>query len=384
MKIAILVTHLLGAGHLTRAVTLARAFAGAGWRASVLSGGKPAAHIAADGVELIQLPPLSSDGTEFRRLMTPEGAEADENYMAARREAQIAALARSAPDVVITELFPFGRRVLASEFEAALTAQSARADRPLIFASVRDILAAPSKPKRVAETEARLQRFYDGVLVHADPSVIELEASWPVTAAIRAMLRYTGFVAPPSGADLEPEGSDGAGEVIVAAGGGPVGDLLFETAIAAAKSLDGETSARRWRLVVGGGEARMSRLRDLSAGSNAIVEPARRDYRALLRRAAVSVSQCGYNTALDLLSTGAPAVLVPFEEGGETEQRLRAETLSHRFGYPVLSEAELTPESLREAVEKAIAAGGAKDAGFRLDGAAETVRIVTEALEARA
>ena len=64
-----------------------------------------------------------------------------------------------------------------------------------------------------------------------------------------------------------------------------------------------------------------------AAPENATVERARPDFRRLLARAAVSVSQAGYNTVVDLLRTGVRAVLVPFEAGRETEQRLRAECL---------------------------------------------------------
>ncbi|MFC6588488.1 hypothetical protein ACFQDZ_15780 [Sulfitobacter pacificus] len=39
MKVMIVVTHLLGTGHLTRAVTLAQAFQEAGHRPIVISGG---------------------------------------------------------------------------------------------------------------------------------------------------------------------------------------------------------------------------------------------------------------------------------------------------------------------------------------------------------
>jgi len=44
----------------------------------------------------------------------------------------------------------------------------------------------------------------------------------------------------------------------------------------------------------------------------------------MLYHAAASVSLCGYNTALDILQAGTPAVFVPFDDGSEVEQGLRA------------------------------------------------------------
>ena len=48
------------------------------------------------------------------------------------------------------------------------------------------------------------------------------------------------------------------------------------------------------------------------------------------------MSQCGYNTTLDLLRTGVPALVVPFAEGGEDEQTRRAERLERLGAVRVL------------------------------------------------
>ena len=62
MKVMIVVTHLLGTGHLSRALTLARAFQAAGDEVLIASGGFAAPQLNTDGVELVQLPPLRADG----------------------------------------------------------------------------------------------------------------------------------------------------------------------------------------------------------------------------------------------------------------------------------------------------------------------------------
>ncbi len=73
MRILIAVTHLLGAGHLTRAAALARAFAAAGHETVLVSGGHPAPLVRLDGVRLVQLPPLRIEGFDFGRLIGPDG-----------------------------------------------------------------------------------------------------------------------------------------------------------------------------------------------------------------------------------------------------------------------------------------------------------------------
>lgn len=359
MRVMICVTHLLGTGHLTRAVTLARAFADQGHVATVVSGGMPVAHLDLARVTLEQLPPLRSDGTAFTRLLDDTGAPADDSYLGDRRARLCALYDQLEPDILITELFPFGRRVLSDEFLALL----GRVDRSrtLVLSSVRDILAPPSKPAKAARAEEIIATAYDGVLVHSDPRITRLEQSWPVSQALAERLIYTGFVTP-SPARPDPD-LPGRGEVLVSAGGGQVGDALFRAAAGAAR-LD---PARRWRLLPSG-----ARALDLPEGP-AILDRARPEFRAMLHHAAASVSLCGYNTALDLLGAGTPAVLVPFDEGGEVEQTLRARALARLDGFALLEMVRVTPETLLRAVNDV--SGTRRAVQTQMDGARETVRI---------
>ena len=367
MRVLIVVTHLLGTGHLSRALTLGRAFARAGHDVTLASGGTPAPHLDAGGLRLVQLPALRSDGVDFTRLLTPEGAPADAVRMQARVDALRGCLS-PAPDLLITELFPFGRRILRDEFLALLDAAGALPQRPRILASIRDILAPPSKPAKATWADEVIAAHYDGVLVHSDPARTELSLSWPVSEQLGPRLIYTGYVAP-APAGPHPDGT-GTGEVLVSAGGGPVGDALFGTALEAAR----RTPGRRWRLLVGGGDDRLETLRR-AAPANVVLDPPRPDFRQMLYHAAASVSLCGYNTALDILQAGTPAVFVPFDAGNEVEQGLRADSLSALPAITALPGAELTPDSLDRAIARVTARGRRDPRGLRDDGAAETVRI---------
>lgn len=378
MRVLIVVTHLLGTGHLARALTLARAFAAAGDEVRVASGGFPAPHLDAAGLRVDQLPPLRSDGTDFARLLDEDGAPAS-SALLAERAARLSRLMDSfAPHALITELFPFGRRALSSEFQALLDAAHRRVPRPAVLASIRDILAPPSTPEKAARTAALVAGRYDRVLVHSDPRAVPLEASWPVTPDLAARLAYTGFVAPPAAA-AHPEGL-GRGEILVSAGGGAVGAPLFAAAIGAARLVPD----RRWRLLTGGGPERAAALAAGGLPANVTAEPARPDFRAMLYHAACSVSLCGYNTALDVLQAAAPAVFVPFDEGGETEQTLRAERLAERPGIELLRAGALDPEELAAAVTRAAAAPRRAPGGLNFDGAAETVRLARAIAKERA
>jgi predicted glycosyltransferase len=372
MRVMIVVTHLLGSGHLSRALVLARAFRDAGDEVLLVSGGMPVAVLQEGWADILQLPPVRSDGVNFSALLDAEGGPVTASTLQARREKLISALTDSRPDALITELFPFGRRNLKDEFLALLAAAADLRPRPLVCTSIRDILAPPDKARKAAFAEETLLRHYDAVLVHSDRSLMPLDASWPVSAELAPLLRYTGFVAPPPATRADTD--TGKGEIIVSAGGGAVGQHLFEIARDAARGVPDQT----WRLLIGGTDAgpRAAELRQ-DAPENLVVEPARPDFRALLHNAAASVSLCGYNTALDVLQAGVPAVFVPFDAGSEVEQTIRARQLARQDGLACLTAAELTPATLRDAVQQ-VTAAPARPKMTEMHGADETVRIVHE------
>ena len=233
MTIVILVTHLLGTGHLGRALILARAYATAGHRAVVISGGTPVPNFDYSGIELRQLPPLRSDGTNFTRLLAEDGTEVTAPYLDTRRTRISDWLSDLAPDILITELYPFGRRILADEFLAALACARALPRPALVLSSIRDILAPPSKPAKAERADEIIAQHYDAVLVHSDPQATPLELSWPVSDQLARKLRYTGYVAAP--APIPHPQKLGAGEILVSAGGGNVGQPIFEAALSAAR-----------------------------------------------------------------------------------------------------------------------------------------------------
>ncbi|MFV0512307.1 MAG: glycosyltransferase family protein [Jhaorihella sp.] len=376
MKVMIAVTHLLGTGHLSRALTLGRAFAGAGHRVLLASGGMPAPHLECGNVEVVHLPPLRSDGTDFARLLDAGGALAGADYMDRRTTALCRALSGLTPDILITELFPFGRRSLGAEFLALLEAAGRLPRRPVVLASVRDILAPPSRPAKAEHADALIASHYDAVLVHSDPQTTPLSANWPVSDMLAGKLRYTGYVC--HGTAVPHPDGDGAGEILVSAGGGAVGGPVFAAAIGAARLMPGLT----WRLLVGGDDSALAAVRRAAAGTGVTVEPPRSDFRQMLHHARASVSMCGYNTALDLLQAGTPAVLIPFDAGNEVEQGLRAQSLAALPGIEVLAGADLTAQSLADTLARAIGDGPRQRKGG-FDGAARSVAIACAMAEAR-
>ncbi|WP_340108428.1 glycosyltransferase [Pikeienuella sp. HZG-20] len=363
MRVMLVVTGLMGSGHLTRTLLIAKALKAAGAAPLLVSGGRAIGHLDTGGVDLAQLPPVWIRGVDYSRLFTPDGP-ATAAYLTDRAARLTALFDDAAPGALVTELFPFGRRALREEFTALLAHAKGRAR---ILASVRDVLEPKRKPGRAEETAAHLTRFYDQVLVHGDPALIPFAATWPRAAAFGGMIRHTGYVAaPPPAPDVA-----GRGEVLVSVGGGGVGRGLLEMAIGAAR-----LGRRRWRLRVGGAdaEAEAIRLGRLGRGAPVIVEPATADYRARLAAAACSVSLFGYNTATDLLAAGTPAVILPMSEGEEREQQIRAAAFAGLPGFH--RPAGPGPDALAAAVEAAIGAPGPPPGLADLSGAETAARLI--------
>lgn len=368
LRVLIAVTHLLGAGHLTRAAALARAFAGKGHETILVSGGTPARLADLGGAKLVQLPPVRTIGTDFKTLLDESFRPVDATYLEERQTILLDTLRSTRPDILITELFPFGRRALAGEFMALLEAAHALNPRTLVLCSIRDILVAPAKPERIAQAHERILRHYDAVLVHGDPDLVPLEASWPMVERVRPLIRYTGYV--DENEDPVPQGHKHG---IVISGGSSAASLpLYRAALDAAHVI----TDCPWRILIGRGvsEADFQTLQD-SAPAHAVIERARPDFRALLAGAEISVSQAGYNTVVDLLRCGVRSVLVPFEAGHETEQRLRAERLKGMGLAGILPEDELSGARLAEAIRQGLSQPASSPPVIAIDGARRSVAI---------
>jgi predicted glycosyltransferase len=378
-RVFVYVQHLLGIGHLKRAVVLARALAAAGMEVTLASGGRPVGVLAVEGARFVQLPSAAAADLGFKRLIDEHGAPIDDRWRARRRAALLAAYRAAAPHVLILELYPFGRRQMGFELLPLLDEALAVRRRPAIVSSVRDIVGGGRrKPHRQDEMLALAERYVDYVLVHGDPALIAFEHTFRHAARIAPKLHYTGYVIGRAGA-AAPDGAAGRDEVIVSAGGGAMGLQLLECAIRARPLTS--LAEKTWRVLAGANMpaeefANLAALAAKAGASKLVLEPARPDFPALLARCALSISQAGYNTMLEVLDAGARAVVAPFARGEEVEQATRARIFAERGLIELLDENALTPEALAAAVERALRRPPPCKAGVDLRGAERTAELV--------
>jgi predicted glycosyltransferase len=371
MPVLFWVQHLLGTGHLRRAATLARAMAERGLRVVIASGGPPASWLVGQGIEVVQLPPVRASDLAFTSLLDEHDRPIDDAFRAMRRDRLLALFAELRPRVVITEMFPFGRRAFRFELAPLLEAAAHARPRPWRLCSVRDILVQKSDPASYAWMLDQARAGFDRVLVHTDPQLVPFALTFPHAATLGERLVETGYVVEPPA----PPSAASRGEVLVSAGGGRVGAALLEAALSARPLSSLRT--RPWRLIAGGhlADDAFASLRD-RVPEGIVLERERADFHSLLANCLLSVSQAGYNTVLEGLRFQKPMVLVPFETATETEQRTRSERLVDLGLAEAVWESELMPRTLAGAIDRAWRVRFARRPAFALDGAARSADLV--------
>ena len=320
--------HSLGIGHLTRSFALARALS-ARFRVLFLNGGPvPPGVPIPRSIEVIDLPPLGMD--DGHNVVSRDAGHSVAAARARRRRLIDDTVAARRPAIVLVELFPFGRKKFAGEILPLIRAARRQAGSPArVVCSLRDILVDARRDQQHHDDRARwlANRYFDAILVHADPNFARIEESFRPSKPLTVPVHYTGYVVPArDAAAATPRGDC----ILVSAGGGIVGYPLFAAALDAQTRL-WPTLGLPMRIVAGPflPEDEWSALQRAAAG-RAGVELVRHvpDMVAEMRHARLSVSQFGYNTALDIVVAGVPALVVPYAATGENEQGRRAAALA--------------------------------------------------------
>ena len=370
------VQHLLGIGHIARASRIARALVDDGFDVTLVTGGTPVPGFPGEGIRHIELPPIAVSDGSFSGLMDATGQPVDDAFKDNRTSMLLGAYQGAKPDIVIIEAFPFGRRQVRFELMPLLSAIEHSLERPLVMTSLRDILQERAKPGRDEETITLVKKHFDAVLVHGDPNFVRLEETFPLAGQISQRIVYTGLVAP-----SKPKPPQERFDAVVSAGGGAVGATLILAALEAAPMIE---DTKSWCFITGPNmpQADFEAI-SARAGDGISVFRFRKDFASLLSGAKLSISQAGYNTVCDILQAKCRSLLIPFAAGGETEQGERASRLARLGLAHVLEESEISPQSMADAINRALKLPAPESIDLDLDGAAGTARILRRLYDER-
>lgn len=370
-------------GHLVRSLALAESLAER-FRVMLLNGGRlPKGVVIPAGVQVINLPPLGID--ESNQLVSHDKRISVERALDRRKKMIRTCFDNLRPAVVLLELFPFGRKKFAGELRPMLEAARSEGTRSLVICSVRDILVSQKLNQQKHDDRAAMlaNQFLDLVLVHSDPSFAHFEESFHSTIPLKVPVMHTGFVVPRSAPAAS--GERFRKRIVVSAGGGLVGEPLLRLAIAAFSHL--ETDPEIEMKIVAGPflpDDTWNALKALAHGKTQLkvvrYVPNLCDE---LRTAAVSVSQAGYNTCLDILRAGVPSLLVPFSRGNENEQHKRAVRLQKLGAANVLVQENLNSQQLAAAIRESMNCE-VKKPTLDLNGAARATQIIVSMVTSQA
>jgi predicted glycosyltransferase len=378
MKIVFYCQHVLGIGHFFRSLEICRALHR---HQVILVTGGPRVDVDLPGhVREVRLPALEMDH-DFKALRAGAGADLD-TIRQQRRDRLRCLLESEQPDLLLVELYPFGRKAFRFEIDPLLEDMAGgRLPRCSVVCSVRDILVEKDHPqKHEARAVDRLNRHFEAVLVHADPRIVRLEETFSRCPEITIPLIYTGFVTPgpEPGARQRLRAELGLADedrlILASAGGGSVGAPLLEAAVGAFRLLP---HRRADRLQIFSGPflpaEDFERLRS-AAGEESRVTRFTADFLSYLAAADLSISMSGYNTTMNLLAARVPALVWPF--GQNREQGLRAQRLQALGALRLLDDSELEPSRLAALMKQMLMRRERPDSGVDLTGAQTTAAWV--------
>ena len=379
MKIVCYCQHVLGIGHFFRTLAICEKLKD--HDVLLVSGGERPDISLPGHIRELRLPGLMMD-EDFKNMFPTETGKEIDAVKKERQEMLMRLFKETVPDLFMIELYPFGRKAFGFELDPVLTGiRDGSLKSCRVVCSLRDVLV---EKKDAAAYEERviglLNRCFDAVLIHSDPGILTLDRTFSRLADIRIPIVYTGFVTPKpipgSGKTLRAKLDIGDDEyfLLASAGGGKVGSELLA---AVAKAYAYLPKGCRLQVFTGPfmDDGPFAALKAFE--SSAIrVDRFTPDFSSFLDAADLSVSMAGYNTCMNIMAAGVPALVLPFEQN--REQRLRAELLAKQGGLRVLSRKDLNPERLAGLMTRMLRANERPAGAIDLDGAEKTAAWVGE------
>lgn len=368
-----------GLGHLRRTMTLAEGLSSRLPDASILvtTGSPCATHFThTRGIDVIKLPSVTKDssGSYVARSLS-----LDISPLVDIRRRLLAEIHDSfAPDLLVVDHQVLG---LADELDTVLRSARGRGTRTIL--GVRDIIDAPDVVAREwgrPRVRRALAEEYDRVCVYGSPEVFDPRIEYPMPPELRARLEFVGYVGRENVPARVARAAGDRPRVLVTVGGGEDGSGRIETFLDSLALPGASFDAT----VVLGPLVDAERARGLKRRVRGLdhvdLQVFHSDLPHLLSRCDAVVSMAGYNSVVEILQSGVPAVLCP-RSFPRREQLLRAERMQELDLAECV--ASPSPHELRAAIERALAKGCVPGRVPAMDGARRLVDVACELISNR-
>ncbi len=353
-KVLFYCQHILGIGHLVRSIEITRRLI-RDFQVCFINGGQIIQGFEIPpSVNLINIPAIKTD-PEFQELQVVDDSLALEEVKAIRKDKLLNIFGQFKPDILMVELFPFGRRRFS--FELIPLMEQAKASGTQVVCSLRDIVVM-KKQNRVRHEEKichLMNQYFDLLLIHGDPKLVSIERSFSRIGDLNCEVHYTGYVAQPI---LDASQAKSAPlqikqpTILVSVGGGRFGHDLLECVVKAAPFLK-ELLPHHIQMFTGPfiPEAVFAKLQNLAAGqTNITIECYTPQLLTYMQQADLSISMSGYNTTMNILMTGVRAMMMAFKGNGDEEQTIRVTRLEELGVVSVIHPDDLEPQKFAKKV----------------------------------
>ncbi|MDH3531775.1 MAG: hypothetical protein OEO82_02540, partial [Gammaproteobacteria bacterium] len=334
-----------------------------------------------DNIEIVLLPALGSDPDN--NVFDIYSSQELKDLIVARRDVMLQAFERLKPRVVAVENFPFTQRRLRGEVLPLIErAHNGVYGESLVVCITDGILVDELNKQelRADKTAALLDRYFDMVVVHSDPVFARIEEFFQPENTLHTPLYHTGFVIRESATTRRD--NDLENTILVSAADGRHGGPLYRAAVEAHRIL-WSTLPLPMKIVAGRSlpEAEWQQLMTAADELPELtLERSVPDLRQEMTHARWSVSQCGYNTAVDALCARTPSLFVPCGNGQQQrEQIVRAQRLVYWGAGRLLMPHHLNGASLANEIH-ALMRFQLRRLRFDLNGASNTAQLISQAV----
>ena len=372
--------HILGMGHLIRSMEIVRGLTDE-FEVCFINGGQVVKGFQVPpSVQVVNLPAIKTD-TEFRELQVVDTHLSLEEVQVFRQQRLLAVLEDFQPDVLMIELFPFGRRRFS--FELIPLVEAAKAHGTKVVCSLRDIVVTKQDQIRHENKICRLMnQYFDQLLIHGDPTLHALEESFTRVDDLNCEVHYTGYVV------QRPENTQPtlvdqialdrqSPMILVSVGGGRFGHELLDCVVETARLLENHLPHHIQMFT--GPFMPEEKLWDLkSAGRdrrNLYIHRYTPNLLAYMQQADLSISMAGYNTTMNILTTGVRAMMLPFTGNDDQEQTMRVKRLAQLRRIRQIHREELVPERFAAAVMEHLQRPSNR-LSINLEGVPQTAQLV--------
>jgi predicted glycosyltransferase len=342
-KIMFYCQHILGMGHLIRSVEIVRGLIPDA-QVCFINGGQVIEEFQfPPEIEVIHIPAVKTDN-EFNELRPVDDNLTLSEIEIIRKNMLLEACSRFTPDILIIELFPFGRRRFS--FELIPLIEKAKSLGAKIVSSVRDIVVTKQNQQRHEEKVCRLiNQYFDMLLIHGDPNFVKLNLSFSRIHDLNCPVHYTGYVVQPL-PSKKPYLEIKKPLILVSVGGGRFGHDLLECVAQTAPIL--KTKIPHHIQVFTGAfspDEVLEKLQEITQNlDNITVSRYTSHLLNYMQQAELSIGMAGYNTTMNVLTTGVKAMMMAFQGNNDMEQLTRVQKLEQLGRVKMIHPDDLHPE----------------------------------------